>query len=123
MNLIQAGFDILCVFAISDGHLDEREDRIITEYLQANFEGEFDIKNEFQFLISLNEKGLLRIVEEAAIFFDETTTMENKLSILDFCLDLSEADGKVTDEEFDLLNFVCEIWGIDFNKFLDSKGR
>ena len=121
MNLIQAGFDMLCILAMSDGHFDEREYDVISDFLQANYEGEFDIQAELQLLMVLSEKGLGQRLAEAAHYVDNSTAMENKLKLLDFGIELTAADGKVTEEEIGIFAAITEIWGIDLDRYLDAK--
>ena len=105
----------------SDGHFDENERVIVYEFLQANYEGEFDVEAELQLLHALNGKGLVQRLTEAAHYIDNSTSMESKLKLLKFSIELIAADGKITENEYGLFAIVAEIWGVDLDRYLNTK--
>lgn len=124
MNTIQAGFDILVLLAAVDGTISRGEMEIIKQYVDDNFDGEFDINNETALLRSLDGQAKLRYFAEAAHTIRSDSTHPSREALILFALELIIKDGVLHPHERFLVNLLGEHWGMDTQaltqEFLDS---
>lgn len=122
MNLVQAGYEILTILAIADGIFDDSEKQVIIDFIENNYEGDFNIENEDAFLRKLTvEKKLETQFITAAQFFKANVCSENRYKMLDFAFDLVVADGDIADEEATLFNLLGDYWEIDMDLYFTQK--
>jgi len=121
MNSIKASFYILNVFATIDGNVDPSEITIIFDFLADNFEGEFNLEKEVVFLDSLNYDQRISLFFEAAEFLRRTVSLQSKINLLEYILDLIIVDNKIEPQELQLLKELGKIWGIDSERLLYNK--
>ncbi|MGD1911032.1 MAG: TerB family tellurite resistance protein [Rivularia sp. (in: cyanobacteria)] len=120
MDKFQAVFEILIILSGIDGDIDRREIQVIDDFIESNIgEINFDPQAVVENLSKLKGEGFLEEFSYAAIVFKNQTGVEDRLTILQFAIELIRADGEITDDEFDLLLALGELWNIDMEEFLN----
>jgi uncharacterized tellurite resistance protein B-like protein len=118
MNSIKAGFYILNIFACIDGRVDPSEITIIFDFLADNFEGEFNLEHEVAMLDTLDYNQRLQLFYQAAEYLRQTISLQSKINLLEYILDLIIIDKRIEQQELDLLRELGKIWGIDSEHLL-----
>ncbi len=121
MNSIKAGFYILNVFACVDGRVDSSEITIVFDFLADNFEGEFNLEEEVRYLDSLDYDTRIKIFYEAAEYLRHTISLQSKVNLLEYVLDLIIVDNRIEPQELQLLRELGRVWGIDTEQLLYEK--
>lgn len=121
MDKFQAAFEILFILCAVDGHVDQREIKVVSQFLQENikainFNPEAVIKNIYK----LNGDGVIEELNHAAMVFKANASVQDRITILNFAVELLSADGKISDEEMYFLNFLGELWNIDMKAFIED---
>lgn len=120
MDKFQAVFEILIILSGIDGDIDRREIQVIDDFIEANIgEIDFDPQTVVENLSKLKGEGFLEEFSHAAIVIKNQTGVQDRLTILQFAIELISADGKITGDELDLLLALGELWNIDMEEFLN----
>ncbi len=120
MQFTQAGFDLLVMLAGADGNFDKSEAEVISKYLGSNNNGEFDIDSELQLLGSLAGDGVTQRFGEAANYFKEQTSAEDRIGMLNFAVDLIAADGELDQSELQLFALLGQHWSFDVENYVKT---
>lgn len=128
ISLEQAGLDILYAFMLADSHVDDREFNIIQKYLadekvhrsalfnhEHSMHSEVNLTKEFAYLKSLDAETIKRRFKKAVASFrdwvkDDAEGPAFMQKTLDFAVSLVSADGKITPEEQELIDFIKKEW-------------
>ncbi len=121
MNSIKAGFYILNIFAYADGIVDPSEVTIVFDFLADNFEGEFNLEEEVRFLDHLDNRQKLALFYEAAEYLRQAVSLNSKINLLEYIMDLIIVDKRIESQELDLLRELGAVWGIDTERLLYEK--
>ena len=101
-----AGYHLLMVLTIIDGTLNIKEEIIIKEWLENEFNTKENLDDEMEILSTLkNEDFPAHFQQQMDIFYSNSTHKE-RMELLQFALFLIKADGVITPEEniyFDML--------------------
>ncbi|MDZ7304468.1 MAG: TerB family tellurite resistance protein [candidate division KSB1 bacterium] len=123
MDKFQAAFEVLYFLASVDGYVDKREVDVIFDFLNANFgKINFDPKKVVDVISSMTSEGMVDELEHAALIFKNSSSAQDRMTLLDFALDLIAADGKIKDQERDLFFILGNTWNIDLERYFKSKG-
>jgi len=122
MDKFQASFEILYFLSSVDGEVSDSELDIVISFLKAN-QGkiDFDPGKVIQSINLLNVDGIIDEISQAALVFKGTSSAQDRITLLDFALNLIAADGKITEEESRLFNILGNTWNIDIKSYLTSK--
>lgn len=112
MNLVQAGYNILLVLTICDGEYDEKEGRVILDFLEDNYDGTFDAAAENKAVMGLDDAGIRARFETAAAAFMQGALAADREAVLEFGLDLIMTDGELSEEENAYVQQLSELWEI-----------
>ena len=123
MKLVEAGYEILVLLAISDRHYHEKELKNIKKFLAVNFNNplDIDLNERHNEILALNSESRLQRLITIAEHFQENTNLKNRMVMLNYALELILADHKVTEEERIRFKVLGEFWDIDLEKFIDKK--
>lgn len=129
----QAALDILYTLMMADGQAEESEFEVIKDYLKTEFARDGSLFNEkhslyastnfskeFAYLKTLNVKMLRSRFLRALKSFQEwiaghPEAEKVKKDLVEFSLKMIAADGKLTDEEKELVTIVGKEWQIEIN--------
>ena len=112
MNLVQTGYNILLVLTICDGEYDEKEGRVILDFLEDNYDGTFDAAAENKAVMGLDDAGIRARFETAAAAFMQGALAADREAVLEFGLDLIMTDGELSEEENAYVQQLSELWEI-----------
>ncbi len=118
MNSIKAGFYLLNIFACADGNADSSEITIVFDFLADNFEGEFSLEEEVKYLDSLSYNEKLQLFYKAAEYLKHVVSLQSKINLLEYILDLIIVDKRIEPQEMELLQELGKIWGINTEHLL-----
>jgi len=123
MDKFQAIFEILYFLAGVDGRVDQREVDVINNFLDANY-GKiyFNPGSVVNSISKLSGKGMIDELVSAAIIFKNSSNAQDRITVLDFALQLVAADGIITTGESELFITLGNTWDIDMPRYLASKG-
>ena len=119
MDKFQAAFEILYFLSAIDGEVSDSEIDVILNFLKAN-------QNKIDFvptkvIESINLLKLDGMVDEftrATLHFKDTSSAPDRITFLNFALELIVADGKITEDERNLFFILGDSWDIDMKKYL-----
>lgn len=120
MGKLKSAFTILYVISSIDGETSATENELVMKYLKQN-EGniDFDHKEIMKEITLLDELDQEEKLIEAANEFNSSANEEEKLSLLNFALNLVISDGKIKTEEISMFNILGKIWNIEISKLID----
>jgi len=122
MDKFQAAFEVLYFMSASDGEIGESELHVILDFLKANAgKYDFDPERVIQSISALNTEGMLEELERAAIIFKNDSSAQDRITLLDFALDLISVDGEISAGERDLFCDLANLWNIDVHRYLESR--
>ena len=120
MNKFKAAFEILYFLSAIDGKVSDTEIDIIIDFLKANQSKiDFDPKKVIKSINLLNFDGNVNEFTKSTINFKETSSPQDRITLLDFAFDLIAADGKITDDEAKLFLIIGNTWDINMKKYLN----
>jgi len=120
MNKFKAAFEILYFLSAIDGKVSDTEIDIIIDFLKANQSKiDFDPKKVIKSINLLNFDGIVNEFTKSTINFKETSSPQDRITLLDFAFDLIAADGKITDDEAKLFLIIGNTWDINMKKYLN----
>ncbi|MFQ5640003.1 MAG: TerB family tellurite resistance protein [bacterium] len=123
MDKFQAIFEILYFLSAIDGKIDDKELDVIGNFLDANYgKINFSPKAVVSSMATMTAKGMVEELQHAALVFKDSSSAQDRTTVLDFGLQLIAADGKIAPAERDLFFILGNTWNIDMKRFLDSKG-
>jgi tellurite resistance protein len=123
MEKFQAIFEVLYFLSAADGEVHATEIQVINDYLNANYgKITFDPNAVARSILTLTGQGKVDEFVRAAIAFKNSSSAQDRTTVLDFALRLIAADGKVTKEESDLFLILGKSWDVDMRMYLQSKG-
>jgi len=123
MDKFQAIFEILYFLSAIDGRVDQRELDVIYSFLDANYgKINFNPVQVISSISSMTGTGAVEELQRAAFAFKNSSTAQDRTTVLDFALKLIAADGVVTRGESDLFSVLGNIWNIDIARYLANKG-
>lgn len=131
----ELSISIMMGIAMSDGHLDDSEGNIIKKYIKQNLEmiDDTDEKNEKKkFYNDILKTSHKKYFNHKTTFDNIRTTAQSlykmnddsiNRSTISLCYDIMAADGKIQDEELEILNKLSNFLKIDeeFKKNLLNK--
>jgi len=110
MNKTIAGYHLLMLLSAVDFKICGNEDKIIREYLAAEFPFNINLDKEMEIISSLHpdewEQHFQKSMDD---FYDDATQTERR-SLISFALQLAKADNVITREENHYLNLLFENW-------------
>ncbi|MBS1773105.1 MAG: TerB family tellurite resistance protein [Bacteroidetes bacterium] len=113
MNKTIAGYHILMILSAVDFRIGASEDAVIREYLVNEFPFRVNLDKQMEIISSLRhdewEAHFRKMMDD---FYDDATEAE-RISLLDFAIQLTTADNVVTKEENHYLNILFESWKPD----------
>ena len=121
MNLVKDAFTVLYFLATTDG-LDERENRVIVDFIRRQHnDPNFKPGQTLLDLELLDAAGRAAEYERALQGFKAASSISDRLTLLDFAVDLAAADGVIADGEKVLFRDMAAVWEIDLQKFFDQR--
>ncbi len=121
MDKFQAAFEILLILSDIDGNIDPREIEVINYFIESNIGSiEFDTEKVIKNLSKLTGEGIIEELSHAATVFKNQSSAQDRITILEFSIELISADDKITDEEVALLYALGEVWNIDMEEFIQD---
>ena len=119
MDKFQAAFEVLCFLSAVDGKVDKKELDVINNFLSSNYGNiDFDANRVASSIGSMSAQGMMEELERAALVFKRYSSAQDRVTLLEFALDLVAADGKITEEEKGLFFILGNTWNIDIKNFL-----
>lgn len=112
MNKTEAGFHLLKILSIVDGHTDITEEEVIVDYLEKNFEAKLDADNENDRFSKIAKEDYPIHFHDMASKFYEDSTSEERNKFLDFAMKVVIADKLVTRDENKYINELYDSWDI-----------
>ncbi len=110
MNKTIAGYHLLMILSAVDFKVHVNEDKIIREYLAAEFPFHVNIDKQMEIISSLHpEEWEQHFRISMDDFYDDATPAERR-SLIKFALQLAKADNIITHEENHYLNLLFENW-------------
>ena len=110
MNKTIAGYHLLMILSAVDYRMPSSGDTIIRRYLAQEFPIRVNLDREMARISGLHpsdwEGHFMRAADD---FFDDATE-EERLSFLDFAIQLAKADNVITHAENHYLNILFEQW-------------
>ena len=88
--------------------------------VKATFTINADIDSELQLLGSLAGDGVTQRFGEAADYFKEQTSTEDRMGMLDFAVDLIAADGELDQSELQLFALLGQHWSFDVENYVKT---
>jgi hypothetical protein len=120
LNLIESGYEILVILAVSDLQLHKKELLRIEKYLVKNdYIFNTDLPSTSEIISLSNEEKLKRLLELALVFKKSSNLDKNKMIMLGLQLILS--DRRLTDHEMTRFEILGEFWDIDVHKMIHDK--
>lgn len=109
-NKTIAGYHLLMILSAVDFRISYHEDRVIREYLVAEFPFHVNLDREMAIISNLRpeewEAHFLKMMDD---FYDDATEEERK-NLINFAIELTKADNVITKEENYYLNLLFENW-------------
>lgn len=121
MEVVQAGFNILYLFGCADGNVDDSELDVIKDYLMDNYNDEFPLDRELMLINSMSDTEKEDRFREAAYTLNDKLTMDDKMKMLEFSLELITSDRKIDLNEIRYFSTIGDIWSIDVKDFVRKK--
>lgn len=111
LNLVQSGYNLLVLLAISDRHYHEKEATQIKNFIKIhyNIRG-FTATPMVNFEEMTEKERLNEIIRIANVFMDEDSS---KYRMIEFAYSLIIADHKITVEEKERFRILEKMWGIE----------
>jgi hypothetical protein len=110
MNKTIAGYHLLMILSAVDFRIGWPEDRIIRDYLATEFPFRVNLDGEMEIISYLKpdewEQHYIKAMDD---FYDDATP-EERISMLNFAVQLAKADNVITKEENYYLNLLFENW-------------
>lgn len=123
MDKFQAIFEVLYFLSACDGEVHPTEVQVINDYLNANYgKIAFDPNAVARSILTLTGQGRIDEFARAAITFKNSSSAQDRTTVLDFALRLIAADGKITKGESDLFLMLGNSWDVDMRMYLQSRG-
>ncbi|MFQ6116308.1 MAG: TerB family tellurite resistance protein [bacterium] len=122
MDKFQAAFEILYFLSAVDGKVSDSEVTVMIDFLESN-QGKirFSPKSVINSISSMTGKGIIEEIERAALVFKNASNAQDRITMLDFALNLIASDGKITDNEKNLFFILGSTWNVDVKKYLADK--
>jgi|GEM_PF-1984876 len=119
MSLVKDAYIILYFIADCDGSIDQAEINIIVDFLQRN-KGNIDFDASLLVLTLGEMDGQSRVAEynRALNSFKAASRIEERITLLDFAVNLVSADGVISQVEKDLFHYMAEVFEVDLQKYL-----
>ncbi len=121
MELINACFEIIVCLSIVDKELHKSEEKMISAFIRNNFNNDVDLKKKVSDIQNLNESNFNKTFLNAVEFLNDQISVNKKMLILDFVLNLIFADNKLTIGEKKLFDILGEKWEINIQEFFERK--
>ncbi len=112
MNLKQAAYEILVMLLVCDGEYDDNEGRTIREFLEDNHDGSFDPHASNLVIQELDGPGLDALMRERAAFVKAGSTVDDRVAILEFGVDLIMGDDELSEDENRLVRELADTWEV-----------
>jgi uncharacterized tellurite resistance protein B-like protein len=121
----ELSIEIMMGIAMSDGHLDDAEGNIIKKYIEKEIEmleNDEDKKEKKKFYNDILRTTHKKFINKKTTFNDIKTTIQRlhemkddsiNRSTIALCYDIMAADGKVQNEELEILNKINDFLKID----------
>ncbi|MBI1306459.1 MAG: hypothetical protein GC181_07585 [Bacteroidetes bacterium] len=106
------GYELLLIFAESDGDFDPREGNVIVDFIQKKFPLGGNLDAVVEHVSRIPKEDYLNRVEELAADFYAESTEEERKEFLHFALDLVKADEHLAKEENLLISKLFVAWDI-----------
>ena len=110
MNKTMAGYHLLMILSAVDFRIGWEEDQVIRSYLVEEFPFHVNLDREMAIISNLRpdewEAHFIKVMDD---FYDDATEAE-RLSLLQFAIQLTKADRVITREENRYLNMLFEAW-------------
>lgn len=111
-----AGYHILMILAEVDGQVATEENAVIRQYLEERHPLQLDPNYEVAFLDAMDRGHYNELFEQAANEYYMNSTIEQRVSFIQFAFDIIKADDKITKEENIFLNMLYDLWQLDPNE-------
>lgn len=120
-NRARAGYFMLMILSVVDGHYDVAEGAIIVDYLAKEYALEFDIDEANKELVqNATKDDTPDFFRHCTIAFQEVSTEEERLDFLAFAYRLAEADGKVVIAEQKIISSLATFWGFNVDVLFED---
>ncbi len=110
LNKAIAGYHLLMILSAVDFRVGPQEDKVIRDYLVAEFPIYVNLDREMTIISNLKpdewEGHFLKMMDD---FYDDATE-EERNNLLRFAIELTKADDVITKEENRFLNLLFESW-------------
>jgi uncharacterized tellurite resistance protein B-like protein len=113
MNKTEAGFHLLMICSLVDGHLHKEESDVVMDFLNDHFKDDIDIIKEQAFLRALPKSELLQHFTEVAEHFYTISTEDERHTITRFAMDVVMADEDLKQHENNLITTLYDCWAIE----------
>jgi uncharacterized tellurite resistance protein B-like protein len=120
MNIAQAGYHMLMILSVVDGHYSATEGKVIVDYLMKNYQLDIDIDKENQVLLGVEKDKLPEHFKKSAEAFNESSNEEQRLDFIVFAYRLVQADGAFAAEENKILTSLANYWNVDIEPLLNE---
>jgi len=122
-NLIKHAFIILYYLASGDGSIDERETKVIADFLNTQHGGlNFDVRQTVLEWAALSFDGRIKEYRRALFGLKNGASEQERETILHFACALTTADGAISEGERRVFQNIARTWEIDLQKFFADLG-
>ncbi|HYG16863.1 MAG TPA: TerB family tellurite resistance protein [Bacteroidia bacterium] len=113
LNKCETAFHLLVLLSRSDGSSDNKEKKIILDFIENNFDEEMDLIKEQAFLTALPPSEHEMHFEEIISHFYSLSTEEERNKIVEFAMKVVMADKQMTAGENRLIEQLFLAWDLN----------
>ncbi|MCK9272221.1 TerB family tellurite resistance protein [Candidatus Gracilibacteria bacterium] len=110
-NKYESIYRILLAFMMIDNHVDEKEKKIINDFLNTRYGREMN-KEAININYHLGKMGIENFKKDAKNIYNNFSR-EETFEILDFMSNMIKSDGKLNNHEIDLFEILLREWKIE----------
>lgn len=113
LNKCETAFHLLVLLSRSDGSSDNKEKKIILDFIEKNFDEEMDLIKEQAFLMALPPSEHEMHFEEIIAHFYSISSEEERNKVVEFAMKVVMADKQMTDGENRLIEHLFLAWDLN----------
>ena len=113
MNKTEAGFHLLTLLSLADGHIHAEEATVILDFLNDHFRDNIDLIKEQAFLRALPAAEYENHFTETAEHFYSLSNEDERHTITRFAMEVVMADEALGKHENKLITKLYDCWAID----------